>query len=226
MPPSARLCRLAVLAALPTAACKKGAEATAPRVATALTTVQGDGQQRQAYRKLPIPLVFRATDDAAQGVPNVPLTLVVEQGGGAVDSASVRTDANGEARVRWTLGGTPAQSLAVSAPGVRPLRATATALLPTDVVVVQGNHQTARPGAALPVPVVVRVLGSGNVPMDSIPVTLQIAAGGGTVAPQTVLTNATGEATVKWTLGVSGPNATYVRVGTLDPTVLSATAAP
>lgn len=225
MPSSARRLRLAALAVLPLTACKKG-DAVAPRTASALIMVQGDGQQRQAYRKLPTPLVFRATDDAAQGVANVPLTVVVDQGGGAVDSASLRTDGNGEARVRWTLGGTPAQALVASAPGVRPVRATATALLPTDVVIVQGNNQTARAGASLPVPVIVRVLGPGNVAMDSVPVTLQIASGGGSIAPQTVVTNATGEATVRWTMGASGANTTYVRVGTLDPVVLNATAAP
>ncbi len=225
---SARLSRpaaLATLAVLPLAACKKG-DSTAPHVARGLTIVQGDGQLRQAYRKLPTPLVLRATDDDGQGVANVPITLVVDQGGGSVDSASVRTDHNGEARVRWTLGGTPAQALVASAPGVHPVRATATLLLPTDVVVVQGNNQTARAGTALPVSVIVRVLGPGNVAMDSLPVAMQIAAGGGTIAPQTVVTNAAGEATAKWTMGVAGANTVYVRVGTLESTVLNATATP
>lgn len=231
MSSSVRLSRLTLPVALAAgatvslAACKKG-DPTAPRVAQALVIAQGDGQLRQAYRKLLTPLVFRAADEDGRGVANVPLTLVVDQGGGAVDSASVTTDANGEARVRWTLGGTPAQSLVASAPGVRSVRASATALLPTDVVVVQGNNQTARAGAALPVSVIVRVLGPGNVVMDSLPVALQIAAGGGTITPQTVVTNTAGEAAVKWTMGAAGTNTAYVRVGTLDPTVLSATATP
>lgn len=213
------------LAGLATAGCKKG-DATAPRAAQDLVIVQGDGQLRQANRKLPTPLVFRAAAADGLGVPNVPLTVVVDQGGGAVDSASIKTDGNGEARVRWTLGGTAAQALVASAPGVRPVRARATALLPADVVVVQGNHQTARAGLVLPVSVVVRVLGAGNVALDSVPVSMQIAAGGGTIAPQTVVTNANGEAAVKWTLGAAGANTVFVRVGTLEPTVLSATATP
>ena len=209
-----------------TSGCKKAATATEPRTARNLIIVQGDAQVRPAYRKLPTPLVFRATDDDGLGVPNIPVTLVVDQGGGAVDSASVKTDNNGEARVRWTLGGTSTQSLLASAPGVRAVHATATLLLPTDVVIVQGNNQTARAGAALPVSVIVRVLGAGNVAMDSVPVALQIASGGGTISPQTVVTSAAGEATVKWTLGGVGSNTAYVRVGALDPTTLTATATP
>lgn len=222
-----RAVALAALAVLPPACKKADSAGTAPLPAAHdLIIVQGDAQARQAYRKLPIPLVFRATGDDGRGVANIPVTLVVDQGGGAVDSASVKTDGNGEARVRWTLGGTPAQSLVASAPGVRSVRATATVIQPAEVVVVQGNNQTARAGTALPVPVIVRVLGPGNVPMDSLPVALQIVSGGGAIAPQTVMTSAAGEATVKWTLGAAGPNAAYVRAGTLDPTLLSATATP
>lgn len=225
VPPLARPARLVLLTVLSASGCKK-ADITAPHVAHDLIIVQGDAQVRPAYRKLPTPIVFRATDDAGLGVPNTPITLVVDQGGGAVDSASVKTDANGEARVRWTLGGTPTQSLLATAVGVRSVHATATLLLPTDVVIVQGNNQTARAGTALPVSVIVRVLGAGNIAMDSVPVALQIASGGGTVSPQTVVTSAMGEATVKWTLGTVGSNTAYVRVGALEPTILTATATP
>ena len=45
-----------------------------------------------------------------------------------------------------------------------------------------------------------------NVAMDSLPVSLQIASGGGTITPQTVITTATGEASVKWTMGAAGAN--------------------
>ena len=217
----------ATLAALSFGGCKKGDLAsTAPLVAHDLIIAQGDGQQRQAYRKLYTPLVFRTTDDAGVGVANIPISLVVDEGGGSVDSASIKTDPNGEARVHWTLGGTPVQSLTASAPGVHPVHVSATALLPSDIVIVQGNNQTARAGNTLPVAVVVRVLGPGNVPLDTLPVSLQIASGGGTIAPQTVMTNGLGEASVKWTLGLTGTNTAYVRVGTLDPTVITATATP
>jgi hypothetical protein len=208
--------------------CKKdAASATAPAIVTSVQIVQGNAQVRQAGRRLPQPLVFRATDAADRGVPGAQLTLLVESGGGAVDSASIRTDANGEARIRWTLGPGGTQALLASAPGATPVRASATALLPTDLLIAQGNNQTAKAGTALPNAIVVRVLGANNTPMDSITVSVQVTAGGGAVSPQSVVTNTLGEATVRWTLGtVPGSNAAAVRAATLDPVMMSATGTP
>lgn len=221
-----RLVVCATLAGVAMAACAKK-DATAPSAPTALTIVQGNLQVRQAGRRLPVPLVYRAVDAGGAGIKGVPIRFVVDQGGGSVDSASVTTDDAGEARVRWTLGMGAAQVLLANAPGLEPVRATATPLFPTDIVIAQGNNQTARPAQTLPNPVVIRVLGQGNVPLDSITVALQVTAGGGAIAPQSVLTNALGEATVRWTMGpAAGTNSALVRAGTLEPVPIAATAAP
>ncbi|MCU0626044.1 MAG: hypothetical protein MUF21_06095 [Gemmatimonadaceae bacterium] len=213
------------LAGAALAGCAK--ESAAPSVPAALTIVQGNLQVRQAGRRLPVPLVFRAIDDAGTGLKGVPIRFVVDQGGGSVDSASVTTDAAGEARVRWTLGMGPTQLLLANVPGLEPVRASATALFPADLVIAQGNNQSVRAGQTLPTPVVVRVLGPGNVPLDSITVSLQVTAGGGAIAPQSIVTNALGEATVRWTMGpIAGPNSALVRAGTLEPAVLTATGTP
>lgn len=223
--PALRLAPVALAAA--TAALGACQKATAPAAARELSLVQGDGQVRQAGRRLPIPLVFRAVGSDGRAVKDLPVTVAIELGGGSVDSASVKTDANGEARVRWTLGQSPAQALSATAPGVAPVRAQATALVPNEIVIVQGNNQSARVGAALPAAVVVRVLGAGNVPMDSTAVSLQITSGGGTITPQSLLTNAMGEATVRWTMGPqAGVNTAIVRAGLVDPAILTATATP
>ena len=205
--------------------CKKVVEAEAVDV---LTLVSGGAQTRQAGRLLPAPLVLRATSAGGTAVGGAAITIVIVQGGGAVDSASIRTDANGEARVKWTLGpGVSAQVLQASVPDVEPLRVTATGIVPSDIVIAQGNNQSARIGVALPNGVVVRVLGANNTPMDSINVTFQITGGGGAIAPQSILTNASGEATVKWTMGpVAGANSAVVRASTIDPVTLGATATP
>jgi hypothetical protein len=210
-------------------ACSKVAAATGSSAPTveSLTIISGDQQVRQAGRPLRAPLLLRATDAAGRAVPSAPITLVVTQGGGSVDSASVRTNANGEARVRWTLGPDIAQTLIASSQSAAPLRVTATGLVPTDVVVAQGNGQTGRVGLALATPLVVRVLSTGNVPMDSINVSLQIVSGGGSLAPQSLLTNASGEATIRWTVGPTpGANTALIRAGTLDPITVTATAIP
>ena len=202
-------------------------KATAVVAAGTLTIVSGNLQTRQVGRTLRTPLVFRATDAAGKGVGGTSITIVVVQGGGAVDSASIKTDANGEARVKWTLGPEVAQAIHATIPSVEPLRVTATGIVPSDIVIAQGNNQSARVLVALVNSVVVRVLGGSNVPMDSINVTFQITGGGGAIAPQSILTNAAGEATVKWTMGpVAGTNTALVRAATIDPVTITATATP
>ena len=221
------ICAVALvpLLLLPLAGCKKAT--TEPKSVASLTLVSGGAQIRQASRLLRSPLVFRATDAGGAGVGSVPITIVVVQGGGAVDSASVKTDANGEARVKWTLGPDAAQALQASIPTVEPLRVTATGIVPSDVVIAQGNNQSAKAAATLTNSIVVRVLGGSNVPMDSINVTFQITAGGGAIAPQSVLTNSSGEATVRWTMGpVAGSNTASVRAATIDPVTITATGTP
>ena len=223
IPARARLAAAGLLL-LALSGCKKPVE---PETVDALTLVSGDLQLRQASRTLRSPLVFRATSDAGTGVAGAAITIVVVQGGGAVDSASIRTNANGEARVKWTLGPELGQALLATVVGASPLRVTATGIVPSDIVVAQGNNQSAKVGAALLNNVVIRVLGANNTPMDSINVTFQITSGGGAIAPQSALTNASGEATVKWTMGpVAGVNTASVRAATIDPVTISATATP
>lgn len=217
---------LAALCLVSVGGCKKAA--TAPQSVSALTLVSGGLQTRQAGRLLKSPLVFRVTDDGGKGVSGVAITFVVVQGGGSVDSASIRTDNNGEARVKWTLGtASTAQMVEATVSGVEPLQVPAVAILPSDIVVAQGNNQSAKVGQALTNSIVVRVLGGTNVPMDSINVTFSITGGGGAISPQSVLTNAFGEATVKWTMGpVAGTNTASVRAASIDPVTLTATGTP
>ena len=217
---------VAALAGAVLVACAKD-DATGPSAPAALTIVQGNLQVRQAGRRLPVPLVYRAVNADGAGIAGVPIRFVVDAGGGSVDSASVTTDDAGEARVRWTLGMGTAQVLLANAPGLEPVRATATPLFPTDIVVAQGNGQSARIGGTLPNPIVIRVLGAGNVPLDSITVALQVTAGGGAIAPQSILTNALGEASIRWTMGpAAGTNSALVRAGLLEPVPIAATATP
>ncbi len=214
----------AALLLLTLAGCKKALE---PEVVETLTLVSGDLQARQAGRTLRSPLVFRAMSASGTGVGGAAITIVIMQGGGAVDSASIKTDENGEARVKWTLGPETSQALLATIPGIEPLRVTASGIVPSDIVIAQGNNQSARVAVALLNNVVVRVLGANNTPMDSVNVTFQITAGGGAIAPQSILTNASGEATVKWTMGpVAGTNTALVRASTIDPVTITATATP
>jgi hypothetical protein len=82
-------------------------------------------------------------------------------------------------------------------------------------------------GTALATSIVVRVLGPNNVPMVGVPVAAQVTVGGGSFTPPTALTNATGEVTLRWTIGTTaGANTASIQVWTLDPVSLSATGTP
>lgn len=224
--PTPRFALAAALLLAVSAACAK--DATAPRPVAGIVVVQGDAQTAQAGFELPTPIVLRAVDSTGTAVGGRSITLVIGSGGGTVTPTTAKTDADGEISALWTLGPTaPAQTLLASAPGFGPVTVTATGLVPTQVVIVQGNDQVARVGTALPTLTVIRVLGTGNVPLVGIPVAFQVTVGGGSFTPQTAATNATGEVSVRWTLGgVAGANRATVQVSTLAPVTLSATGTP
>jgi len=209
-----------------TAACKKATtEVVLPE---AIALVQGNAQSVQAGVLLPTTVAVRVIDKNGLGMPSIPVTFVLSDGGGSVTPASAVSDARGEVMVKWTLGPIqPVQSLTASASGVTPVRVQAQAILASDITVAQGNNQTAKAGVLLTNSIVVRVTGSGNLPMVGVPVAFQVTSGGGAITPQTILTNALGEATAKWTLGsVAGQNTATVSTSTLTPVVLSATGTP
>ncbi|MBX9929247.1 MAG: hypothetical protein K2X99_10070 [Gemmatimonadaceae bacterium] len=220
-----RASRLLLIALL--ASCAKP---SAPVAVAALAVVQGDFQSGQAARELAAPVVLRVTDADGNGIANRTISLVVFTGGGSVDSVTIKSDARGEARIRWTLGTTgPVQELRASLPGttLEATKITATALFPSTIVIAQGMGQTAKVNASLTSSVVVRVIGPGNVPMVGINVAFQVLVGGGSLSPQSIITGANGEATTKWTLGPSpGVQSASILAGTLAPVLLTATATP
>lgn len=225
---SRRLLHAALVAAVagPVAACAKDPAAPAPLAG--LVVVQGADQSAQVGRALPVPIIVRAVDSTGNGIEGRTIALVIGTGGGTVTPTAGETGPTGEITAAWTLGpSATSQTLFATATGLDPVVISATGLVPVQVVVVQGNNQSARVGTALATQIVIRVLGSGNVPMVGVPVAFQVTAGGGAFTPQTALTNATGEVTVRWTMGaVAGANGAAVQVGTLDPVTLGATGTP
>jgi hypothetical protein len=215
-----------VLAILASTACGKDVAGPAPLAG--ILVVQGDGQSGQVGRGLPTQVVLRAVDSTGEGIQGRTITLLIGSGGGTITPTAGETDSTGEFSATWTLGpSATAQSLLASAPGLDPITVRATGIVPSQVVIVQGNDQTAKVGTALPTGIVIRVLGAGNVPMIGIALALQVTAGGGSFTPQTVLTNDTGEATVTWTLGaLEGVNTASIQVSTLAPVTISATGTP
>ena len=158
----------------------------------------------------------------------MPIGFTVVSGGGSVTPGSVLTDANGEARTKWVLGPTaPEQSLKAEVAGIDPVTINATGIVPTDIVIAQGNNQSARVSTVLPTSIVVRVVGLNNTPIIGVPVAFQVTAGAGVITPQSALTNSFGEVSVKWTLGpTAGINTLSASVANLAPAAVVASATP
>ena len=231
MRPLPKLLRLsnAVFGVLAAAACAGalGTTAANDKAPASLVLVQGGDQSAQAGRDLPNPVVLRVLNGAGEGVEGVTVTLAISGGGGAVTPPSDTTDARGEFRAKWTLGpGAVIQSMLASAPGVTPITVGAIGLLPAQIVLAQGNNQSAKTGTALTNSVIVRVVSAGNVPMQGVTVGFQVLSGGGGMTPATVVTNALGEASTKWTMGAAGAQTASASAGSLTPVSISATATP
>jgi hypothetical protein len=203
--------------------CAKTTEAPA---ASRISIVQGNMQQAAAGTLLPTPIVLRVLATDGSPVAKIPVSFNVILGGGSVDPATVVSDANGEVKAKWTLGpGSQSQSVNGNAPGVDPVSLQAFGVVPSDLIVAQGNNQSGKASAALPVQIVIRVTGGSNVPMPNQTVALAVVSGGGSISPQSAVTNALGEVSVRWTLGPTvGAQTATVTAGSLGPIPLNATA--
>lgn len=215
--------RLAALAWLASAA-SCGKSAVVAPVAGSLVLVQGNNQQVQGGYELPTPIVVRVVSTTGAPMVKTPISFAVVQGGGSVNPGSALSGETGEVSVKWTLGPNEvAQLLRASVPGTEAVNVTAIALLPTDIIVAQGNNQSAKAGTGLPNAIVVRIVGPNNSPMRNIPVAFQVISGGGLISPQSALTNNLGEVTARWTLGPTpGTNSLSVSSGALQAVALSA----
>lgn len=212
-----------VLAGFP--GCKSVEEPASP---ASLSVVQGNMQTAAVGTLLPTPLVMRVRGTDGLPLAKVPISFSVTAGGGSVDPATAVSDANGEVKAKWFLGPLQIQqSIVALAPGLEPVPVIATGVMPADLVIAQGNNQTAKPSAALPVQLVVRVIGGTNIPIPGVTVAFSITGGTGSISPASVVTNALGEATVRWTLGAqAGSQQAQVSALNLGPVIITATATP
>lgn len=225
--PSLRYALVAVAATGAIAGCKKTAT-TEVATASAITVVQGNNQAVQAGKDLPNPIVLRVTDKLGVAMAAVPVSLMVAEGGGIVTPSSGVSDTKGEFTAKWTLGPlNPDNQLRASVPGVDPIKIYATGIVPSDIIVAQGNGQVAKVGASLPTSIVVRIVGSGNTPMAGVTVLFQVVSGGGSMSPQSAVTSSLGEVTAKWTLGNAiGTQTAQISAATLSPATITASATP
>jgi adhesin/invasin len=153
-----------------------------------------------------------------------------------VQTASATTGTDGVATIAWVLG-TAAGLQTVTASSTvtaTPYSVTSTVAAsktvtpaPPTVTIVAGNGQTVTAGNTVPVNPKVKVTdGSGN-GIAGVPVDFVVLTGGGSVSAAQVLSDASGFASVTWTLGAnSGSNTLSASTSGGTAAVFTATGAP
>jgi hypothetical protein len=100
---------------------------TVSPAASAIAAVSGSGQTAGVGATLAQPLVVRVTATDGLGVGGVTVNFAVASGGGSVTSASVTTDASGNASTGWKLGSTVGTQSVTASSTVGSVTFTATA---------------------------------------------------------------------------------------------------
>ncbi len=197
----------------------------------AIANPSANGQSAAAGSPVVIAPAVRITDSRGNTVAGINVTFAVTGGGGAITGAAATSNAEGLATAgSWTLGVTAgANTLAASSGALTGspvvFTATGTAGAPGSVTIVGGNAQTAIAGTPVSIAPSVRVADQHGNPVAGASVTFSVVAGNGTLTGATVLSNASGIATLgSWTLGpVSGVNTLGATSGSLTPALFTAT---
>jgi len=181
------------------------ASATAAAAAS-ISKSAGDAQAGEVAQATSVPPRVTVRDAYSNPAAGVAVTWTVMGGGGSVSSATSLTDALGEATITWTLG-------AQVGVGIHSLRAavgavnttfTASGGLTSGVLSLNGgdNQSAAINTAVATAPsVLAKTPGPGAVPVSGVTVNWAVTAGGGAPSAATSVTNASGIASIGWTVG-------------------------
>jgi hypothetical protein len=176
-----------------------------------MVVISGDLQSGMVGTELQQPLVVRVVDDRDRPVKNQLVNFVVIAGGGSVFAGSAITNADGEARERWTLGTVAGDTQRVEARAVDPSTGQALVFAVFRAIGTPGGSASLSPwyngtlGGAVSSPladsvaVVVRDSYGNTVPGASV--TWSAASGTGTFSPATSVSDSGGRAWAAWTLG-------------------------
>ncbi|MBW7934163.1 MAG: hypothetical protein H3C62_11275 [Gemmatimonadaceae bacterium] len=175
--------------------------------ASQLTLVSGNAQTGRVASALGQVLKVSVKDQFGYAVSGKRVTWAAGSLSGTITPVSDTTDATGMASANWVLGTTAmVQSAIATVTGIAtPIAFTATATPDTSRVLtlVSGSGQTATAGATLGTNVVVRVtdLYTNIISGETISFA-DSTVGGGSLSTQTAVTNASGQASTTWTLGL------------------------
>jgi adhesin/invasin len=181
----------------------------------------GDGQHGIVGASLADAFVVAIEDGNQAPIVDLTVDFAVTDGGGAISTTTLRTDAQGRAQTVLTLGTlagpNTVRATAAGLTGALPLTFTAQASadVPASIAATVGD-QIGTAGAALAQPLGVVVEDRFHNPVAHAGVTFAITAGGGALSVTTIDTDAAGHAASVWTLGPNvGANAVEARVATL-----------
>ena len=208
-----------------------------------LEKVSGNGQEGPANTQLDKPFVVSVLDRSGSPLAEVSVTFSVTAGEGMLasitdanpcifklftSSATVTTDANGQAATRLTLGSDPGtNTVSATVAGLEPETFTATATeqaIPHSLEKVCGDDQEGTAGTLLAKSFVVSVSDENGAAMAGVVVSFAVTAGGGTLSAATATTNPNGRAMTWLTLGSEvGTNTVSATVAGLEPVTFTAT---
>src|SRR5262249_10261424 len=174
---------------------------------SSLIAASGDQQIGTVGTQLTQDLVVKATDAVGNPKAGVVISFAVTSGGGTLNAVSGITDATGLASVHWTLGNLAGPQTAIaSVTGLAPVTFTATARAGAAdaLVILSGNNQSGSPGSPLPDSLRIRLTDKFGNPVSGVTINWSPIAGSGIVSPTSSITDASGRAATRWTLGSTG----------------------
>lgn len=187
---------------------KGTATVTVQQVPTTMLKVSGDSQTAMVHSAVANPLVARVADRLAQPIAGVVVTFSSSAGGGTPGATSDTTDASGQVSTTWTLGavaGAQHVTFAVAGTAASAVFAGTATPAPADsMAIAGGNNQSAAPGTAERDSIVVLVMDAYGTPVSGTRVAFSVTGGGGSVSPDTAVSDANGHASARWTVGALG----------------------
>lgn len=206
--PRRTLATSVLLAALFAAGCSKSDSGTAPVKPANLQQVQASTLTATVGTALATAPTFTVTDASGNALGNVAVTVAVTSGGGTLTGAPTKSSAGPTSVGTWTLGTTAGtNTLTITVSGLTPLSisATGTPGSAAKLVATAGNTQTVLAGAQATTPLAVAVQDQYNNGIAGQQVTFAVTAGGGSVTPASLTTDASGVASgALWRLGNKG----------------------
>jgi hypothetical protein len=165
----------------------------------------GNDQVGLAGRPLAQHIKVKVTDESSTPLRGVSVSLAVTSGGGSVDTPTGVTDTEGFAGAAWTLGSGPnigAQLATATIDGTAIVPVTFSAHVVTEVVKGGGDGQTAEVGERVAEAPTVIIRDATDQPVSGVTVLWTVNSGGGWVDSPSSVTDASGVASMPWTLGL------------------------